>query len=53
MQMVAEGYPASKSINELNKIYEAPMPIASAIYEILWEGRSPISAFHQIEKILI
>lgn len=53
MQMVAEGYPASKSIYELNKEVLAPMPIAHAIYKILWENLDPTLAFKDIESVLI
>jgi glycerol-3-phosphate dehydrogenase (NAD(P)+) len=53
MKMVAEGYPASKSIYELNKEMLAPMPIAHAIYRILWENLDPSLAFSDIEKVLI
>jgi glycerol-3-phosphate dehydrogenase (NAD(P)+) len=53
MQMVAEGYPASKSIYELNKVMLAPMPIAHAIYKILWENLDPTLAFKDIESVLI
>ncbi|MCI1779330.1 MAG: NAD(P)H-dependent glycerol-3-phosphate dehydrogenase [Bacteroidales bacterium] len=41
MNMVAEGYYASKSIKEINKKYQVDMPIADAVYEILYEKRYP------------
>ena len=53
MQMVAEGYPASKSIHELNKQILAPMPIADAIYKVLWENMEPSVAFNEIESCLV
>lgn len=53
MKMVAEGYPASKSIYELNKEVLAPMPIAHAIYKVLWENLDPALAFSDIETVLI
>ena len=37
MNMVAEGYNASKSIYIINKTVKAEMPIAETIYKILWE----------------
>jgi glycerol-3-phosphate dehydrogenase (NAD(P)+) len=52
MQMVAEGYPASKSMHQLNQKINASMPMATSIYEILWEGKNPVDAFQQIEKRL-
>jgi glycerol-3-phosphate dehydrogenase (NAD(P)+) len=41
MNMVAEGYYASKSINEINKNYNVNMPICKAVYNILYEKISP------------
>ena len=41
MSMVAEGYNASKCMNIINKKIHAEMPIAEAIYKILWEHLSP------------
>jgi glycerol-3-phosphate dehydrogenase (NAD(P)+) len=37
MNMVAEGYYATKCIHELNKKYKVNMPITSAAYHILYE----------------
>lgn len=53
MNMVAEGYNASRSIFNLNQQVKADMPIATAIYEILWKQLSPGAGFHQIEQVLI
>lgn len=53
MNMVAEGYPACKAIYGVNKQIGASLPIATIIYEILWEQRSPEEGFQKIEKILI
>ena len=53
LQMVAEGYFASRSIYELNINLGCPMPIALSIYKILWEGLSPAQAFHHIEQHLV
>jgi glycerol-3-phosphate dehydrogenase (NAD(P)+) len=53
MNMVAEGYYAAKGMYEINKKIGANMPIASAIYKILWEEMPPAEAFVEIEKILI
>lgn len=52
MHMVAEGYPASKALFELNKTYAAEMPIAHAVYSILWEGADPRIAFEKLEASL-
>ena len=53
MNMVAEGYNASKCITSINEELNVELPIVSAIYKILWEGADPTDAFKQIEKILI
>ncbi len=41
MNMVAEGYFASKSIHKINQNYQVEMPITEAVYKILYEGVSP------------
>ncbi len=53
MNMVAEGYNASKSIWQINKGVGAEMPVAEIIYRILWENLSPAAGFREIEKTLI
>jgi len=53
MSMVAEGYPASKCIYQINKVILANMPIAETIYRILWENLSAREGFTQIESILV
>ena len=52
MQMVAEGYPASKAIHRINQQISVNIPIASAVYQILWESRDPLEAFEKLESIL-
>lgn len=41
MNMVAEGYYAVKSIHEINKKHNVPLPICKAVYNILYEKISP------------
>lgn len=53
MNMVAEGYNASRCMNHINKTVEAPMLIADTIYNILWNGLSAREGFKLIEKELI
>jgi glycerol-3-phosphate dehydrogenase (NAD(P)+) len=53
MNMVAEGYNASRCIYEINKQVKADMPIAKAIYQILWEQLPAQKGFKQIEEVLI
>lgn len=53
MNMVAEGYNASKCIYNINKTMSAEMPIAEIVYKILWEQLEPREAFKQIEKLLV
>jgi glycerol-3-phosphate dehydrogenase (NAD(P)+) len=53
MNMVAEGYNASKCMYLVNKNIGAEMPIAETIYRILWENVKPGKGFNQIEKTLV
>jgi glycerol-3-phosphate dehydrogenase (NAD(P)+) len=53
LNMVAEGYFASKSIHEINKKINAELPIADSIYEILWDHVAAAHGFKKIENNLI
>ena len=53
MNMVAEGYNASRCIYNINKSVDAPIPIAETIYKILWEDLLPLDGFKRIEQVLI
>ena len=53
LNMVAEGYNASKCIYDLNKDIRAEMPIAETVYKILWENVKPADGFKQIEGVLV
>ncbi|MEO8412559.1 MAG: NAD(P)H-dependent glycerol-3-phosphate dehydrogenase [Ginsengibacter sp.] len=53
MNMVAEGYNASKCMYIINKKILADMPVAETIYKILWEHLSPEEGFRDIEKTLV
>jgi len=41
MNMVAEGYYATKSLMEVNKKFDVEMPILHAVYNILYKNRPP------------
>jgi glycerol-3-phosphate dehydrogenase (NAD(P)+) len=53
MSMVAEGYYASKCMFHLNQSIKADMPIASTVYDILWNGLQAREGFEKIESTLI
>ncbi len=53
LNMVAEGYNASKCIMTINKELKQSIPIISSIYAILWEGANPTDTFKEIEAILL
>lgn len=42
MDMIAEGYYATKSVIEINKKFQVDMPIVQAVYNILYERISPV-----------
>jgi glycerol-3-phosphate dehydrogenase (NAD(P)+) len=41
MNMVAEGYFAARGIHQINKKFQANIPIADAVYRILYDKISP------------
>ncbi|HXB90995.1 MAG TPA: NAD(P)H-dependent glycerol-3-phosphate dehydrogenase [Puia sp.] len=53
LNMVAEGYNASKCIYLINKEINAEMPIAGMIYRVLWENVKASVGFKQIEPYLV
>jgi glycerol-3-phosphate dehydrogenase (NAD(P)+) len=52
LNMVAEGYNASKCIYKTNQQVNASMPIAEIIYKILWEHMPAAEGFKKIEAVL-
>ena len=53
MNMVAEGYNASKCMHIINEQVSADMPIANAVFEILWNGQSASDVFGRLEQELV
>ena len=53
MNMVAEGYNASKCIYHINEKTGAFIPIADTVYKILWEKLQAEQGFREIEERLI
>jgi len=53
MNMVAEGYNASRCIVHINKTVQAAIPIAETVYKILWESVKPSAGFKRIEQVLV
>jgi len=53
MSMVAEGYNASKCMHIINQSVNADMPIAEAVYKILWENLPAKQGFNEIEATLV
>lgn len=53
LNMIAEGYFASKCINKTNKTVQAEIPIATTIYNILWNHLPAENGFKEIEKLLV
>ncbi len=53
MNMVAEGFNASKCIYNINLSVEAAIPIAETVYKILWENVNPAEGFKRIEQVLV
>lgn len=53
MNMVAEGYYAARGMHLINQTIGAEMPIATAIYQALWENEPAEAAFARIEQVLV
>jgi glycerol-3-phosphate dehydrogenase (NAD(P)+) len=52
MNMVAEGYYAANLIRQVRKAYDIKMPIANAVYKVLYEGRSPKKVMEKLAEKL-
>jgi len=53
MNMVAEGYYASKCIYNINKNIGAEIPVAETVYKILWERMHADEGFKSVEEVLV
>jgi glycerol-3-phosphate dehydrogenase (NAD(P)+) len=53
MNMVAEGYYATRCIHNINKKIKGDIPVAEMIYKILWEKMNPEEGFREIEDVLV
>jgi glycerol-3-phosphate dehydrogenase (NAD(P)+) len=52
MNMVAEGYFASRGMQSIASKYGIEIPLATCLYEIMWQNRNATEAFKQIEGML-
>lgn len=52
MNMVAEGYYAANLIREVRKDYSVKMPIAHAVYKVLYEGKQPKKVMQKLAEKL-
>jgi glycerol-3-phosphate dehydrogenase (NAD(P)+) len=53
LNMVAEGYNASKCLYLLNQHFKADIPILDTIYKILWQNVNVREGFKRIELLLV
>lgn len=52
MNMVAEGYYAARGMQSISKTYNIDIPLATCIYNVLWENRPAADMFVEMEKML-
>jgi glycerol-3-phosphate dehydrogenase (NAD(P)+) len=52
MNMVAEGYYSVRAVHELNKLHKCSIPIAGAVYSILYQGVPARVAMQQLQSQL-
>ncbi|HEY0895108.1 MAG TPA: NAD(P)H-dependent glycerol-3-phosphate dehydrogenase [Sphingobacteriaceae bacterium] len=52
MNMIAEGYYAVNCLHEINKQYNVHMPICKAVYNILYQKRSPQAEMRRLTEEL-
>jgi glycerol-3-phosphate dehydrogenase (NAD(P)+) len=52
MEMIAEGYYGTKCIHEINEYFQVNLPILDAVYDILYQHRSPANTMKSLTKDL-
>jgi glycerol-3-phosphate dehydrogenase (NAD(P)+) len=52
MNMVAEGYYAARGMQSISKTYAIDIPLATCLYEVMWENKPAAEVFKKIEKML-
>ncbi len=52
MNMVAEGYYASRGMQSISRSFNIDIPIADKVFQVLWENRPASDVFIEIEKML-
>ena len=52
MEMIAEGYYAAKCIHEINEAFSVSLPIAEAVYNILYTRKQPATTMRNLTKLL-
>jgi len=52
MNMVAEGYYATKGIHAINQKFQVDIPVADAVYRILYEKASPTMEMRKLTELL-
>lgn len=53
MKMIAEGYYASKCVNNIQQKFDIELPIADAVYQCLYENKPPRKTFESIQGLLM
>jgi glycerol-3-phosphate dehydrogenase (NAD(P)+) len=53
LRMVAEGYYSTACIHQLNKKFNVDLPIADALYDILYEEHSARNVLRKLSEKLI
>jgi glycerol-3-phosphate dehydrogenase (NAD(P)+) len=52
MKMVAEGYYAARGMQSISKAYNIDIPIATKVFDVLWQEMPPAQAFLELEGML-